>query len=60
MEIQDLLINLYELVSQLNDIKLKKVRGELTEREAKKQAAILLKQSQRENVIGKALAEWKE
>jgi hypothetical protein len=59
MEIQDVLNRLSIISSEINDIKMEKIRGELTEREAKKKAASVLKKVLKDDFLGKAVMEWK-
>jgi len=59
MEIQEVLIKLSQVVSEINDIKLEKIRGELSEAEAKKKAASVLKKALKEDFLGSAVEEWK-
>jgi hypothetical protein len=60
MEIQEVLIKLSVISSEIDDIKMKKIRGELSELKAKKQAARVLKDALKEGFITAAVTEWKE
>jgi hypothetical protein len=60
MEIQEVLIKLSVISSEIDDIKMKKIRGELSELKAKKQAARILKDALKEGFITAAVTEWKE
>jgi hypothetical protein len=60
MEIQEVLIKLSVISSEIDDIKMKKIRGELSELKAKKQAARVLKDALKEGFITAAVTEWRE
>ncbi len=58
MEIQEVLISLTSAASQMNEIKIKKVRGELSQEEAKAACAKVLCKMLKEKIIEQAVAEW--
>ncbi len=57
MTIQEIITELSNSASKLSDIKMQKVRSEITEDEAKKKCAEVLKKTLAE--IEKAVLEWK-
>jgi hypothetical protein len=59
MQIQDVITRLSILIAALSDIKMQKVRAEITELQAKRKAAAELKKAVKEDMIGKAIEEWK-
>jgi hypothetical protein len=59
MELQDILTGLSVISSEISDIKMKKVRGELSPEAAKKKAALVLEEALRDDLIGTAVTEWK-
>jgi hypothetical protein len=58
MQIQDVITRLSVLIAALSDIKMQKVRAEITELQAKRKAAAELKKAVKEDMIGKAIEEW--
>jgi hypothetical protein len=58
MQIQDIITRLSVLIAALSDIKMQKVRAEITELQAKRKAAAELKKAVKEDMIGKAIEEW--
>lgn len=60
MEIQEVITALSNLAILLADIKMEKVRGEITEREAKTRCAALIKKEQAESIISQAVKEWEK
>jgi hypothetical protein len=59
MEIQEVLNRLSVISSEINDIKMEKIRGELSGTKAKKKAALVLKEALKENFLASAVEEWK-
>jgi hypothetical protein len=59
MEIQEVLNRLSVISSEISEIKMQKIRGELTEAKAKKKAASVLKAALKENFLRQAVEEWK-
>lgn len=59
MELQDILTQLSVISSEISDIKMKKISGELTAAAAKKKAALVLEEALRDDFIGSAVTEWK-
>jgi len=59
MQIQDVINALSNILAALHDIKMQKVRAEITEVQAKKKAREILERSLNDSSISKAIEEWK-
>jgi hypothetical protein len=59
MKIQDVITALSIIIDDLSEIKMEKVRDEITDKEAKKKCAAVLKKTLEDNIMEKAFKEWK-
>jgi len=59
MQIQEVITALSVIMAELTEIKMQKVRAEITEHEAKAKAAKILKEALKNDILGKAVEEWK-